>query len=61
MTRIVATWSPCCDQLSLDEVEAEFMHTERCRKFHRGVLGPTMRLVVHPDDVAELERYEEGE
>ena len=56
--RLVATWSPCCNMIRDGEWAPGAMHNAACRSRHAGVLGPTVRLVVHPDDLQELATYE---
>jgi hypothetical protein len=59
----VATWSPCCHSLREGTHQPGVMHSGLCRDAHHGparlgALGPTIRLVVHPDDVHLLVDYE---
>lgn len=53
---VVAMWSPCCKMLRAGDHWSEgSMHDGGCRNRHGGILGPAVRLVVHPVDKDALE------
>ena len=57
---VVATWSPCCGWTRVGVWDPGTMHTGLCHSKRGGELGPTIRLVVHPDDIDLLREYRDG-
>jgi hypothetical protein len=51
-------WSPCCDIIRFTDNKST-VHSGLCRTRHNGVLGPTIRLVPHPDDRYNLAVWQE--
>lgn len=52
---VVAMWSPCCGLVRAGgHWQPGTMHNGACRDRHAGVLGPTVRLVAHPEDRGSL-------